>query len=531
VVAIFGLQPDEEAPRRAAHAAIAVQMLAARAQQGDARLPQATVALHTAAVVLVRAGERVDIDSGNRQVVHRTLQAALAGAAAGTVIATDGAARFLERRFDLARLESNAGAPAWQVMRSAEPGRTRFVGREQELRVLTERFELAHGGRGQIVMLVGEPGVGKSRLLHEFHRKLGATVTWIEGQALSFGRAMAFHPVIDMLKRVFRIDPGDPDAVIVEKIERAVSRLGDDLGHVLPFLRYLLSVDPGDPAVVTMDPKVRYERIVRSTQLLFERGAERRVHVLALEDAHWADPATEDWITRLAEGIGARRGLIVVTTRPGYRAPFAGAGVHTALALPTLSTADTVRIAVDLIGAAQLPHDLQALIIDKAEGNPFFVEELVRSLHELGVIRREGDRVVLRAGLDRVVVPDTVEEIILARIDRLEDGVKDLLRVAAVIGRHVPFPLLRAVTQRTEENLDAGLRVLQTADFLLETRTFPELEYTFKHALTQDVAYASLKRDAQRVLHAGVVDAIERVHAGRLGEHVERLAYHALKGE
>jgi tetratricopeptide (TPR) repeat protein len=531
VVAIFGLEPGEEAPRRAAHAAIAVQKLAARARRGDSRLPDVTAALHTAPLAVVRAADRVDLDPGGRQEARRTLQAALQCAAPGMVVASEAASRFLARRFDLARLESKAGSPAWQVLRSAEPGRSRFVGREHELRVLFERFELAHAGRGQVVTLVGEPGVGKSRLLHEFRRRLGATATWIEGQALSFGRAMAFHPVIDMLKRAFRIDDGDPDAVVVEKIERAVRRLGDDLSQVLPFLRYLLSVDAGDPAVLAMEPKFRHAQILRSTHLLFERGAEARTHVLALEDVHWADPATEDWITRLAEGIGARRALILVTSRPGYRPPFGHLSFHTMLALPTLSSADTLRIAVDLIGAAQLPAELQALIVEKADGNPFFVEELVRSLHELGVIRHDGERVVLRAGLDRVLVPDTVEEVILARLARLDDDVKELLSVAAVVGRNVPVPLLRALTQRTEESLGDALSALQAAEFLYETRSVPELEYTFKHALTQDVAYASLKPEQRRRLHAGVVEAMERVYAGRLGEHVERLAYHALRGE
>src|SRR4030095_5203922 len=188
---------------------------------------------------------------------------------------------------------------------------------------------------------VGEPGVGKSRLVHEFRRQLGATATWVEGQALSFGRAMAFHPVIDMVKRVFRIDDGDPEAVVVEKVNQGVRRLGDDLSEVLPFLRYLLAVDPGDPAIFTMDPRLRHAQIVRATHLLVERGAELSTHVLVLEDAHWADPATEDWLPRLAEGVGAKRALILVTTRPGYRPPFGHLTSHTALALSTLSNEDT----------------------------------------------------------------------------------------------------------------------------------------------------------------------------------------------
>jgi predicted ATPase len=410
---------------------------------------------------LGRADVRVELDADARQHARRTLQAALECAAPGTVVASAAASRFLRRRFELVRLNGEAGAapPAWQVVRAAEPGRSRFVGRQQELRLLFERFERAHAGRGQLVMLVGEPGVGKSRLVHEFRRQLGATATWVEGQALSFGRAMAFHPVIDMVKRVFRIDDGDPEAVVVEKVNRGVRRLGDDLSEVLPFLRYLLAVDPGDPAIFTMDPRLRHAQIVRATHLLFERGAELSTHVLVLEDAHWADPATEDWITRLAEGVGAKRAFILVTTRPGYRPPFGHLTFHTALALSTLSNADTVRIAADLIGADQLPPALQALILDKADGNPFFVEELVRSLQELNVIQQEGHDVVVVGPLTEALLPDTIQDVILARIERLADEPRRVLRMASVIGREFTRSVLGRVAESSIA-LDGALREL-----------------------------------------------------------------------
>jgi transcriptional regulator with AAA-type ATPase domain/tetratricopeptide (TPR) repeat protein len=527
VVAVFGLEPDEDAPRRAAHAAIAVQKLAARAQREDARRPGAMAALHTASLDLVRTGARVELDTHEQQNARRALQATIECAEAGTVVASAIASRFLGRRFELVQVEGKAGeAPAaWQVVRSVEPGRSRFVGRREELRLLLERFEEAHTGHGQVVMLVGEPGIGKSRLVHEFRRQLGATATWVEGQALSFGRAMAFHPVIEMIKRVFRIDDGDPEAMVVEKITRGVNRLGEDLSEVLPFLRYLLAVDPGDPAISAMDARLRHAQIVRATYLLLERGADLRTHVLVLEDAHWADPATEEWIARLAEGLGAKRVFLLVTTRPDYRPPFGQMASHTALALSTLSNADTVRIAADLIGADQLPPALQALILDKAEGNPFFVEELVRSLRELDVIRQDGRNVVVARPLTEALLPDTIQDVIMARIERLANEPRHVLRVASVIGREFTRSVLGRVA-KPSMGLDAALRELAAAGLIHERRLFPEVEHAFRHALTHEVAYASVPAEDRRALHRRIAESVEALHGDRLAEMAPQLARH-----
>ncbi len=527
LLATFGLEPDEDAPRRAAYAALAVRTLAARASR-ETGAAAVTVALHTDFLPVTRAGDVAQVEVDALGPARRALDALLEVAPPGTVTATAAASRFLARRFDLAPLDEGG---ACRVVRNAEPGRTRFVGRERELRLLRECFELTQAGQGQMVVIVGEPGIGKSRLLHEFRRQLGRSATWVEGQALSFGRAMPFHPVIDMIRRVCRIDETDPESVIVDKLERAMQRLGGEIDPTLPFLRYLLSIDPGDDAVRAMDPKQRHAAIVETTHRLMERGADLRPHVVVLEDLHWCDPATEDWITRLADRIGRRRILIVMTYRPGYRAALRGRPLNTALALSTLSTEESLRVAGGLLGVEELPLALQALVLDKAEGNPFFIEELVRSLEEQGVVRRQGDQVLLAAGLDRVAVPDTVEDIILDRTHRLDNGLRQVLEVASVIGRTVPFALLRAVTGQDETALVGDLRRLQIAEFLYETRLFPEVEYTFKHALTQDVAYGRVKPDERRALHGRIVEAIEHLARGRVDEHVERLAYHAGRGE
>jgi transcriptional regulator with AAA-type ATPase domain/tetratricopeptide (TPR) repeat protein len=530
LLATFGLEPDEDAPRRAAYAALAVRTLAAQTR-GEPTEPPVGVALHTEFLPVIRDGDAARVEPSATAAARAELQALLETAPPGSIVATAASSRFLARRFDLAPLAAGADGPCL-VVRSAEPGRTRFVGRERELRLLGECFELARAGQGQVVMVVGEPGIGKSRLLHEFRRRLGRSATWVEGQALSFGRSMPFHPVIDMIRRVCRIDDADAEPTIVDKLERAGRRLGVDVGESLMFLRYLLSVDPGDPAVGAMDPGQRHAAIVEATHRLVERGSELRPHVFVVEDLHWCDAATEDWLTRLVDRIAARRVLILMTYRPGYRPWLVGrGGFHTALALSTLSGEEALRVAGGLLGVDELPAALQALVLDKAEGNPFFIEELVRSLQEQGMVVRAGERVELTARPGRVAVPDTVEEVILDRIHRLDERLTPVLDVASVVGKNVPFALLRAVTGRAEATLVADLRRLQAAGFVYETRVFPEVEYTFKHALTQDVAYGRVAAAPRRELHARIVGAIEELYRDRLEEHVERLAYHATRGE
>ncbi|MGH7403326.1 MAG: ATP-binding protein, partial [Candidatus Rokuibacteriota bacterium] len=505
-----------------------VGALAVRAAGSAAGAPPVTMALHVALLPVTRIGGALHADPEARGEATRVLDPLLEEVAPGCVAASAPACRFLARRFELTPLAAVAGACV--VGPRAEAGRTRFVGRERELRLLRECFDLAAAGQGQVVTIVGEAGIGKSRLLRELRRQLGRAATWVEGHALSFGRAMPLHPVIDMLRRVFRIDDTDPEELVVEKIERAVRRLGPDPEDPRPFLRYLLSLDPGDPAVLAMDPNRRHAALVRATHRLLDRGAELRPHVVVLEDLHWCDPATEDWVARLGEGIAGRRVLIVVTCRPGSRPMFPGGSYHTALAMSSLSSEDSLQVARGLLGADELPPTVQRLVLDKAEGNPFFIEELVRSLLEVGAVERQGEPTELATGLDVPAVPDTVQEVVLARIERLEDPLRRVLEVAAVIGRIVPFAVLRAVADRPEEALAEDLRGLQAADFLREAPGWSEAEHTFKHALTQDVAYGRIAPDRRRTLHARIVRAIEQLYPDRLGEHVGRLAYHALHG-
>ena len=429
---------------------------------------------------------------------------------------------------------------AWEVISArvartrleveAERGLTRFVGRERELRLLSECFEKANAGHGQVVFIAGEPGIGKSRLLLEFRRRLADEGTWVEGRAMSFGRSIAFHPLIDLLKRNFRIEEADTEGTIIKKIEASVLRLGEDLRPILPYLCYLLSVDPRDPAVLSMDPQLRRGEIFDALRRMAVRAAEVHPQVVVYEDVHWMDQATEESLLFAADSIPNSRILQILSYRPGYHHPFGERSYHTRIALDNLSTADSAEMTKAILATEQVPEELHTLIVRKAEGNPFFVEEVVKSLHEVGALRRDDGRYVLAKRLDEIFIPDTIQDVIMARIDRLAESPKKTLQLASVIGREFTRRLvdrLAEIRGRTEE----FLRDLKAIELIYEKSLFPELAYMFKHALTHEVAYNSLLMQRRKELHRLVALAIQELYADRLAEQYEILAHHFLKAE
>jgi predicted ATPase len=429
---------------------------------------------------------------------------------------------------------------AWEVISAriartrleveAERGLTPFVGRERELQLLYECFEKAKAGHGQVVFITGEPGMGKSRLLLEFRRRLGDEATWIEGRSMSFGRSMAFHPLIDLLRRNFRIEESDTEETIVAKVERGVLRLGKDLRPCIPYLRYFLSVDPGDATVLAMDPQQRRGELFDALRRLTLRAAEVRPQVTVFEDAHWMDQATEAYLLFMADSIPTSRVLRILTYRPGYIQPFGDRTYHTRIVLNTLSTEHSVEMAQALLATESLPEELKALIVRKAEGNPFFVEEVVKSLLEVGALRRAPDGYVLAKRLDEIFVPSTIQDVIMARIDRLEEAPKRTLQLASVIGREFTHRLLDRIAN-IRARTEALLQELTAIELIYEKSVFPELAYMFKHALTHEVAYNSLLVQRRKELHRLIALAIEELYAEWLAEHYEVLAYHFSKGE
>ncbi|MGH7310101.1 MAG: AAA family ATPase [Candidatus Rokuibacteriota bacterium] len=528
LVAAFGLEPAEDAPRRAATAALAIRTLAARARTQDDERPEVKLAIHTQQLTVSRTGDSVEIDADGRREGWTVLAALLERVETGGIAASRTAAGFLGRAFDLIPLPAADGA--FRLVGHADPALTVFVGRDRELALLTERFEQVQSGQGQVVVIVGEAGIGKSRLLVELRRRLVGACTWATGHAQAFGRSMPFHPLIQMIRQTYRMEDTDPEAVIIEKLEPWILRLGEDLRPTLPFLRYLLSVDPGDPAVAAMDAKLRHAEVVTACHRVLERAAARRPQVLVLEDAHWMDPATEMWIAALADRIAGKRLLLILTCRPGHPLPLGDRTAHTRLALASLSTADSARIARDVLATEELPAELESFVAGKAEGNPFFVEELVRSLLEGRALRREGGQVTLAHTLDEVVVPDTVQDVILARIGRLAPAARRTLQLASVVGREFSRRVLDRLGGESER-VGRALGELTAVELVYEKTLFPEPGYAFKHALTQQVAYGTLSPPEQRDMHRQIGEAIEVLYADRLPEQSGLLAHHYSRAE
>ena len=534
VLAAFGLEPVEDAPRRAAHAAMAVERAVARARKEDPARAEAKFAIHTVELLVGRVDGDAVMDADAQSAAKAVLDALMDATIVGTVVVSASSATFLRRTFDLAAhsVEGVPG-PIYRLAGALEADRelTPFIGREGELRLLVERLERARGGQGQMVLIVGDPGIGKSRLLQELRGRVAHTATWLEGHAVSFGRTIPFQPLIDLLRRTFRIDDGDSEAAVSRKIEDHVLQWGEDLRPILPFVRALLAVGPADPGVASMEPDLRRARIFEATRRLFLRAAEIRPLVIVYEDAHWMDQTTEDYLALMADSIATGRIMMILTSRPGYTPPFAERSYHSQLALQSLSTSESIDLARALLITEDLPDELQTVIVRKAEGNPFFLEEVIRSLAEVGVLRRQDGRVVVDRQLDDFVISDTIQDVLLARLGRLEDPARRVLQVASVIGEDVPLVILRAVADLPEESLRQELTRLQAAEFLYEVRLPTDLEYTFKHALTHDVAYREVEPAWRRTLHARIVETIEHLYHDRLEEHVERLAHHAYRGE
>lgn len=413
---------------------------------------------------------------------------------------------------------------------AAERGLTPYFGRDHELHALSECFEKVKNGRGQVVFIAGEPGIGKSRLLFEFRRRLGEAATWLEGHCISFGRSIAFYPLIDLLKRNFRIEENESEEVITSKIERGVLFIGEELRPTLPYIRYLLSVDPGDPAVLSMDPQLRRGEIFEALRRLLLRAAERRPQVVVFEDLHWMDRATEESLQLVADSIAASPVLLILTYRPDYHHPFGERTYHTRIAPDNLSSLASIQMAQAMLAAEKIPEEVKALIVKKAEGNPFFVEEVVKSLQEIGVLQRVEDGFVLAKRIDSIFVPDTIQDVIMARIDRLEEAPKRTLQLASVIGREFTRRLLDRLGDLQDRH-DEFLKTLKAIELIHEKSIYPELAYMFKHALTHEVAYNSLLVQRRKELHGFIARAIEELYADRLAEHYEILAYHFSKAE
>jgi len=425
-----------------------------------------------------------------------------------------------------------ASAVRSRLQASAARGLTRFVGRDPEIDQLHRAMEHAHDGHGQLVAVVGEPGVGKSRLFYEFtHSRRTQDWLILESRSVSYGKATSYLPVIDLLKSYFRIGDRDMHRDIREKVMGKILALDRALEPTLPALLALLDVPVDDPQWQGLDPPQRRQRTLDAVKRLLLREAQVQPLLVVFEDLHWIDSETQTLLEGLADSLPASRLLLLVNYRPEYSHGWGNRTYYTQLRLNALPLESAGALLDALLGLDASVGPLKNLLASHTGGNPLFLEESVRALVETKALLGEQGAYRLAQPLDAIQAPATVQAILGARIDRLPPEEKRLLETAAVIGKDVSFVLLQAIADASEEALRRGLAHLQTVEFLYETSLFPDLEYTFKHALTHDVAYASLLHEQRRALHARIVEALERLFAERLDEQTERLAHHALRGE
>ena len=425
---------------------------------------------------------------------------------------------------------TGAGAARTRFQVSARRGLTRFVGRDAELEQLHRAAQLAEKGHGQLAAIVGEAGVGKSRLVYEFTHS-ARLQGWqiLESASVSYGKATSYLPVIDLLKRYFKIEDRDGLGEIRTKITGKLLNLDESLEPTLPAFLTLFDVPVDDDSWRLLDPAQRRHRTLQAVRRLLLREAHEQPLLVIFEDLHWIDAGTQMLLDGLVESLALARLLLLVNYRPEYQHAWAGKTYYSQLRLDALLAENGAELLEVLLGDDPGLLPLKQLLVRR--GNPFFLEETVRTLVETRALVGERGRYSLTQPVHAVQVPATVHAILAARIDRLASEDKHLLQVASVVGKDVPLNLLQGIADVPEEALRAGLDRLQSAEFVYETGLYPELQYSFKHALTHEVTYGGLLHARRRQLHGRIVEAIEHLHRERLSEQVERLAHHAVRGE
>ena len=353
----------------------------------------------------------------------------------------------------------------------------------------------------------------------------------LESGSVSYGRATPYLPVIELLKAYLRIEERDDQREIRERVAGKLLTLDRTLEPLLTPLLALLDVPVDDAAWDALDPPQRRQRILEAVKRLLLRESQVQPLLLLFEDLHWIDSESQALLDGLIESLPTARVLLLVNYRPEYQHAWGSKTYYTQLRIDPLPPESAEELLTALLGQDGTLEPLKRVLIERTEGNPFFLEESVQTLVETKVL--VGDRGAYRMtkAPEAWQIPATAQAILAARIDRLPPEDKRLLQAASVIGKDVPFTLLQAIADVPENSLRQGLAHLQAAEFLYETSLFPDLEYTFKHALTHEVAYGSMLQDRRRALHARIVEALEALYPDRLAEQVERLAHHAFRGE
>jgi class 3 adenylate cyclase/tetratricopeptide (TPR) repeat protein len=547
IFALFGAPvAREDHAQRALYAALRMQQNLRRYSDTLRERGQAPVSLrvgvNTGEVVVrtLATGEgRLEyVPIGHSASLAARLQAL---AAPGAVVISSAVHKFVEGYFTLkalgpARIKgvsepvnvyevTGVGPLRTRLQRTVERGLTKFVGRQRELEALKQPAERAKAGHGQLAAVVGEEGVGKSRLFYEFKAMAQAGCLVLETFSVSHGKASAYLPVIDLLHAYFRIAPEDDARTRREKVGGKVLMLDRSLEDTLPYLFALLGLIEGHDPLAQLEAQLRRRRTLEAIKRIVLRESMNQPLLLIVEDLHWTDAETQALLNLLADALGTAKILLLVNYRPQYTHGWGSKTYYTQVRLDPLGRESAEEMLAALLGETAELAPLKSRIIEQTEGNPFFMEEIVQSLFEEGVLARNGG-VRLTRPLHTLTLPPTVQGMLGERIDRLPAEQKELLQTLAVLGKEFGGSLVRAVTGRGDEELNRMLGELQLAEFIYEQPTASEVQYTFKHALTQEVAYHSVLSERRKLLHERAGTAIEALAPGRVEDQLTELAHH-----
>jgi len=414
---------------------------------------------------------------------------------------------------------------------SAERGLTLFVGRERELELMLESFERVKTGRGQAFSIMSEAGVGKSRLLYEFRKKVSnEDVIFREGKCLSYSTGVPYPPIVDVLKSNFDIKEGDSDDSIIEKVRSNLDILHVDQEATLPYLLEILSVKNTGIDVFSISPEGgKKDRIIEAVKQFALKASELRPLIIAVEDLHWIDQNSEACLKRLFMNISGARILLIFTYRTEYLPTWGARSYHNQVTLNRLSNQESLSVASHLLKTDEIDNDLEELILEKTEGVPFFIEEFIKSLKELQIIKETRKRYHLAKDIQDLIIPSTIHDVIMARVDALPDEAKALLQAGSVVEREFSYRMIKRMANIPEQELLSHLSAIKDSELIYERGVYPESTHVFKHALTREVVYDSIIAGRKKRLHERVGKAIEALHQENIYDQYETLAEHFIR--
>ena len=544
LTAIFGAPvTHEDDAVRACYAALAMDEAVRALSQGECTL---TVGIQAGEIVVRPSGagagagiEPVGLAMMAAERIAEQVEPGTAAMSADTarraegfvVVEPLGRIRIGRQEVELVALRGRAALRSRWDVRVAR-GLSRFTGRQREVDFVHRALSSAAAGSGEVIAVIGEPGMGKSRLVHEIiHSDRAAGWAVLETSALPHDTSAAYRPISNLLRFWLGVEERDSPAEIARKADLTLNTCDAELLVHRPPLFALLDIPVEDPRWRTLSPQQRQRQTLAAIRTVLMRESRRQPLVLLVEDLHWIDGQTQAALDALVDGLGAHRLLLLVTYRPGYRHDWAAKSYFSQVRLDPFPAETAETFLSSLLGPNPELTGLRRMLVMRTEGTPLFLEEAVRTLAESGALTGEPGNYRLAAPIDDIALPSTVQAVIAARIDRLPARSKSVLQTASVIGRDVPSALLQRISGLDEADLCEVLDELQAAEFLFETRLPPDLEHTFKHALTHEVAYGSVLKERRRALHVELVRTIEDVYRNRLDEQIERLAHHALAGD